>query len=439
MKRTICILLLTVLYVMAYASDGITLTTVVIDPGHGGKDPGAVSSDKKTYEKTLVLDISKKLAEKIHKSYPDVKVVLTRDSDEFLSLDERATIANKADANLFISIHINSSTSQSPNGYSMHLLGQSSNKDKDLFAYNMDVCKLENSVISLEDDATKYEGFNPDDPESQIFAMLMQSAFLEQSLKFAQVVNSSMKGGPIRSDKGVMQSPFYVLWKTSMPAVLVELGFISNNTDLTSLRKSESREEIASRLFEAFKEYKASYDGEDYQTPSIIEKEPPVESAVAKPKPEPEPETKPAVVPEKKPEPEVKPEIKVEKKTEPEVKPEIKVEKKTEPEVKPEIKVENKQVPEVKPEPQKEIKPAAVQTVRYGVQIFATVRILYPGAKEFLGYKPTMFKVGNLNKYVIGIDENLSTVMENLKEIRKNYSDAFIVKITGDTIEIYRK
>ncbi|MCQ2183210.1 MAG: N-acetylmuramoyl-L-alanine amidase [Bacteroidales bacterium] len=372
MKRAICILLLAGIYALAYASDGITLSTVVIDPGHGGKDPGAISKDKKTYEKTLVLDVSKKLAEKIRAAYPDVKVVLTREKDEFVSLDERASIANRADANLFISIHINSAASSSPNGYSLHLLGQSSNKNKDLFAYNMDVCKLENSVISLEDDTTKYEGFDPDDPESQIFAMLMQSAFLEQSLKFAQTVNSKMKDGPIQADRGVWQNPFYVLWKTSMPAVLIELGFISNSTDLAALRSSGNREEIATRLFNAFKEFKTSYDGND---------ETPVQSE--------------------------------------------KVEEKTVPEI-PSEKIAQPKVEEKTP-------------VRYGVQIFAVQRSLYPGAREFMGYKPSVFKSGTLNKYVIGIDVNLQTVENNLKEIRKKYPEAFIVKISGEELEVLKK
>jgi len=351
LKRTICILLLAAFYALAYADDGLRLTTVVIDPGHGGKDPGAVSKDKKTYEKTLVLDISKRLADKIRIACPDVKVVLTRDSDTFVSLDGRATKANKADANLFISIHINSAASTSPNGYSLHLLGQSSNKDRDLFAYNMDVCKLENSVISFEDDVTKYEGLDPDDPESQIFAMLMQNAYLEQSLKFAQIVNTSLENGPVKADRGVWQNPFYVLWKTSMPAVLVELGFISNSTDLSSLRNPDNRDELASRLFNAFLKYKKAYEGET----------------------------------------------------------EIEIVEET-------------------------IQPAAEPAVMYGVQIFAVSRNLYPGSKEFLGYKPSVFKVGAVNKYVIGIDNNLEQVENNLKEIKEKYNDAFIVKIEGETI-----
>ncbi len=244
------------------AADGLRLSTVVIDAGHGGKDAGCVSADGKTYEKTLTLDIAKLLAGKIRKGCPDVNVILTRSADETVGLDDRAKKANAAGADLFISIHINATTKSSPNGYSVHVLGQSSNKNRDLFAGNMEVCRRENSVILLEDDySTKYQGFDPSDPESYIFMVLMQNSYLEQSLRFALTVEEHLKEGPFRTDRGVSQDPFYVLWKTSMPAVLVELGFISNREDLAVLKQKARREEMAERLFEAFKAYKTVYDG----------------------------------------------------------------------------------------------------------------------------------------------------------------------------------
>ena len=242
--------------------EDLKLRTVVIDAGHGGKDAGAVSKDKKTYEKTFTLSIAGKLAEIIKKEYPDVKVVMTRSTDKFVELRDRASIANKAGGQLFISIHINSAWSTSPNGYSVHILGQSSNKNRDLFAYNMDVVKRENSVILLEDDySTKYQGFDPSDEQSYIFMSLMQNAHLEQSLLAASIISEKLKGGPIKADRGIWQNPFYVLWKTAMPAVLVELGFISNSTDLSILKLEKNRDDLAERLFQAFKEYKTVYDG----------------------------------------------------------------------------------------------------------------------------------------------------------------------------------
>lgn len=277
MKPTICIPLLAFflfcdgLVTLNAASDSrkLALSTVVIDAGHGGKDAGCISLDKKTYEKTITLDIANTLASKIRAAYPDVKVITTRSKDEYITLDDRAQKANKADADLFISIHINSSVKTSPHGFSVHVLGKSSDKNKDLFAYNMDVCRRENSVIMLEDDySTKYEGFDPSDPESYIFMVLMQNSYLEQSLRFAQEIQTQLSGGPISADRGVWQNPFYVLWRTSMPAVLVELGFMSNSTDLAILRQKSKRDELAERLFKAFKEYKTVYDaslGDDGQ------------------------------------------------------------------------------------------------------------------------------------------------------------------------------
>jgi len=243
--------------------DEHVLDCVVIDPGHGGKDPGAVSKDKKTREKDLVLKIAKLIGTKIKEGYCDsVKVYYTRESDVFVPLQDRADFANSKKANLFISIHINSSYKTAPSGHSAHILGASSNPEKDLVAGNLDVCKLENSVITLEDDYhTKYEGFNPDDDASYIFMTLMQSAFYEQSIYFAALVENSLsQDGPIKVRRGVEQNPFYVLWKTAMPSVLLELGFISNSVDLTSLRSEQGREEIAEKVYEAFREYKSNYD-----------------------------------------------------------------------------------------------------------------------------------------------------------------------------------
>ncbi len=262
MKRTICIILAALFCVALSAGDKLRLSTVVIDPGHGGKDAGAVSRDKKNYEKTFVLDISKLLADKIRAAYPDVNVILTRSDDRYVTLEGRADIANKAEANLFISVHINSIGKTSPNGFSVHVLGQSSQKNRDLYANNMEIVRRENSVILLEEDySTTYGGFDPNDPESYIFMNLMQNSNLEQSVRFAQLVEKHLKGGPIKASRGVSQDPFLVLWRTAMPAVLLELGFISNDNDLAALRQKTNRDKLATRIFQAFKEYKEIYDG----------------------------------------------------------------------------------------------------------------------------------------------------------------------------------
>ena len=238
------------------------LKTVVIDAGHGGKDAGCVSRDKKTYEKNITLDIAKKMADKISAGFPDVKVVLTRSEDVFVELENRAVIANKANANLFISIHVNSvEKGTTANGYSIHCLGQSARKGNDLYSKNLDLVKRENSVIMLEDNyETTYQGFDPNDPQSSIIFSLMQNAHLGNSLTFAEDVAAAMGNSPIRNSRGVSQDPFWVLWRTAMPSVLVEVGFITNPEDLATMRSVKGREGIAENLFQAFKTFKNRYD-----------------------------------------------------------------------------------------------------------------------------------------------------------------------------------
>lgn len=265
-KQTISLICTAFAFLQTFAQEAespqYTLKRVVIDAGHGGKDPGAVSRDRKTYEKNLVLDIAKLIGEKITDGYGgEVKVFFTRDKDVFVPLQDRADFANKMDADLFISVHINASAKSAPSGHSVHVLGQS-RSGKDLKAGNLDVCKRENSVILLEDDyTTRYEGFDPSDEVSYICMTLMQDAFYEQSIFFASLAERSLETAPFAVRKGrVSQDPFYVLWKTSMPSVLLELGFISNDADLTMLRTSDGRGKIAESIYQAFREYKSYYD-----------------------------------------------------------------------------------------------------------------------------------------------------------------------------------
>lgn len=238
------------------------LKTVVIDPGHGGKDAGCISRDKKTYEKNITLDIGKRLAQKISAAYPDVEVKMTRTEDVFVELENRAVFANKAGANLFISIHVNSvEKGTSANGYSIHCLGQSARKGNDLYSKNLDLVKRENSVIMLEDNyETTYQGFDPNDPQSSIIFSLMQNAHLGNSLLFAEDVAQAMGSTPIKHSRGVSQDPFWVLWRTTMPSVLVEVGFITNPEDLATMRSEKGRDGIAANLFKAFQTFKTRYD-----------------------------------------------------------------------------------------------------------------------------------------------------------------------------------
>lgn len=242
----------------------LQLKTVVIDAGHGGKDAGCVSRDKKTYEKNVTLDIARRLRQKIMAAYPDVTVKMTRSTDTFVELENRAVIANKAGANLFISIHVNSvEKGTTAHGFSIHCLGQSARKGNDLYSKNLDLVKRENSVIMLEDDyRTRYQGFDPSDPQSYIIFSLMQNAHLSQSLGFAEdVAGAFQKVGPIKHSRGVSQDPFWVLWRTAMPAVLIEVGFMTNPEDLAAMRSEQGRDGIAEGIYQAFATFKGRYDG----------------------------------------------------------------------------------------------------------------------------------------------------------------------------------
>lgn len=237
------------------------LKTVCIDAGHGGHDPGCVSADKKTREKDLTLSIARMLAAEIKVKNPDVKIVMTRTTDQYVTLNDRADIANKAGADLFISIHINAAVNKNARGFSLHCLGQSSNKNRDLISSNMEMVKRENSVILMEDDySSKYQGFDPDDPESYIMFNLIQNAHLMQSLVFAADAAEALAKGPITVNRGISQDPFLVLWRTAMPAVLVECGFMSNASDLAVLKTESGQKKIAHQLYEAFVSFKKKYD-----------------------------------------------------------------------------------------------------------------------------------------------------------------------------------
>lgn len=246
-------------------SQKLGLRTVVIDPGHGGKDPGALGSNRKMNEKDIVLSVSKLLGQKIRKAYPDVKVIYTRDKDTFIGLHERAMVARKNNADLFISIHCNGSRNKDAKGTSVHILGQRSNNSRnktDYFERNMSVAQQENSVIVLEDDyQTKYQNFDPDSPESYISHQLQWMAFYESSLLFASEVVENLIVKPLSPRKIVIdQDIFQVLVEANMPAVLLELAFVTNPTEYRYLSSASGQEAVAERLFKAFKSYKTKYD-----------------------------------------------------------------------------------------------------------------------------------------------------------------------------------
>lgn len=226
---------------------------VVIDPGHGGKDYGAIGSI--TNEKTINLNVGKKLRDKIKAEYPDVKVVMTRSTDVFIPLEDRAKIANDAKGDLFISVHVNSvdkrnKKRRSVAGSEVYTCGLHRTES------NLAVAQRENSVICLEDDYTrKYQGFDPKSPESYIAFELNQSKHLDRSINFATKAQNELVSTAKRADIGVKQAGFWVLWATSMPAVLVELDFICNPTSERFMASANGVEKLSKSLFNAFDSY----------------------------------------------------------------------------------------------------------------------------------------------------------------------------------------
>lgn len=222
--------------------------TVVLDAGHGGKDPGAVGKFAK--EKDLNLSLALEVGKQMKEQFPDVKVVYTRSTDVFIPLQERANIANKSNADLFISIHTNSAEKKEPCGVETFILGT------DKMEANLDVAMRENAVMKLESDyKTTYQGFDPNSIDSYIMFELMQNNYMDQSLQFATQVQNHFVGHLNRSDRGVRQAAFWVLLKTACPSILFEMGFISNPTEEKYLSSDTAMTQMADALVKAFATY----------------------------------------------------------------------------------------------------------------------------------------------------------------------------------------
>lgn len=358
---------------------GVALRTVVIDAGHGGNDPGAISTDGKLQEKSVVLDIALTLGNLIKASYPDVNVIYTRDRDVFIPLNTRADIANKNHADLFISLHCNSvpKNKTAPSGCETYVMGMSKSES------NMEVSRRENSVILLEDDySTTYQGYDPDNPESFIFFNLMQNAYFEQSLLMAELCQKHLSKGPISTNRGIKQGALLVLWRTTRPSVLVELGFITNKSDRSTLATKEKRTQLASRVFAAFEEFKEQYDNTVAEVPSE-----PLETTTVK--------------------------------------------------VTPTVKEETA----VKEEPVVEKAEPVVDNPNsfYAIQIFAVSRNIASGSSDFKGLKEIeKFKSGNIFKYTTGHFKSESDAQAALSSVRGKFKDAFVVKVDDGKVEKVR-
>ncbi|MEZ0541714.1 N-acetylmuramoyl-L-alanine amidase family protein [Fibrella arboris] len=231
------------------------IRTVVLDAGHGGKDPGTHGRYAK--EKTTNLKLVLALGAKIREEMPDVRVIYTRNTDRFVDLYERGAIANRNRADLFISIHCNAHpTSKAVHGTETYTLGLHRTER------NLDVAKRENEVIKQERDYVKtYQGFNPDSPLAYIMLANYQHAFLGSSINFAEKVEHNFRRVAERKSNGVKQAGFIVLWKTTMPSVLIEAGYLTNTDEEDFLASEEGQEQMAGAIYKAFEQFKRDMEG----------------------------------------------------------------------------------------------------------------------------------------------------------------------------------
>ena len=412
------LLLVFLLPMVLMAQRGEKIRTVVIDAGHGGKDTGALGAISK--EKDLNLTVALLTGEYIKKNLPDVKVIYTRERDVFVTLNERAAIANRNNADVFISIHCNSAGSKGSTavGAETFVLGEHKN------AANLEVAKKENSSILYEEDAKEqYGDFDLNSPEAYIALSLFQQEYLNQSLQLAANVQEQFTKRVGRKDRGVQQAGFLVLWRTAMPSILIELGFISNAAEERFLASEKGQEYMASAIYRAFRDFKAAYEGNN---------------VVAEAKPEPQPEVKTEPQPEVKPEVKSEPVVKQEETPKPEIKPEPEVREEEAP--KPETKPE----PEVKPEPVVEPEPEPVVSpnqpaVCFKVQ-FATRDSDVPVTdKAFAKVREVdRYYYNGAYRYTSGSFRTREEAANRQGEVRKlGFSDAFVVAfINGERATI---
>lgn len=230
------------------------ITTIVIDAGHGGHDPGC--SGRFSKEKNVALDIALKLGRYIEENMPEINVIYTRKTDVFVELYERARIANEANADLFISIHCNANENKSAYGTETITMGLHKSK------VNLETAQRENGVILLEDNYEQnYDGFDPNSPEAYIVFSMFQNAFLDRSIDLASKVEQQFRDRVNRKSRGVKQAGLLVLFKTTMPSILVETGFLTNPTEEKFLNSKEGQSYIASAIYRAFKDYKNGIEG----------------------------------------------------------------------------------------------------------------------------------------------------------------------------------
>lgn len=358
--------------------------TLVIDPGHGGHDAGALGAISK--EKNINLAVALRFGKYVEQNLPEVRVIYTRKTDVFIPLNERANIANRANADLFISVHTNAlPAGKVARGFETYTLGMHRAKD------NLDVAMRENSVISMEKDyQQRYQGFDPRSSESYIIFEFIQGKNMERSVELARMIQRGVCDGANRPDKGVHQAGFLVLRETSMPGCLIELGFITTPDEERLLNNDSRVDDIARGIYEAFAKYKNKYDrsvsvpyrasdSEDVNIPKIV------------PDQEPAPKTR-VVTRGKQPKRE-------------------------------------EATPEQPKRVEKKVKRAEVADAPvFKLQIFVGSRNLRKGDAHFKGETDyDSFQEGNLVKYTLGASTNYNEIYRLRKEKLDKFPEAFII------------
>ncbi len=396
-KVTLIWALMCMLVMTAFAAN--KRFTLVIDPGHGGHDAGALGAISK--EKNINLAVALRFGKYVEQNLPEVRVIYTRKTDVFIPLNERANIANRANADLFISVHTNAlPAGKVARGFETYTLGMHRAKD------NLDVAMRENSVISMEKDyQQRYQGFDPRSSESYIIFEFIQGKNMERSVELARMIQRGVCDGANRPDKGVHQAGFLVLRETSMPGCLIELGFITTPDEERLLNNDSRVDDIARGIYEAFAKYKNKYDrsvsvpyrakdSEDVNLPKIV------------PDQEPAPKTR-VVTRGKQP----------------------KREEATPEQPKREVKKQEPKTDVKKQEPKKVEKKAEVADAPvFKLQIFVGSRNLRKGDAHFKGETDyDSFQEGNLVKYTLGASTNYNEIYRLRKEKLDKFPEAFII------------
>lgn len=245
-----------------FSQECLKISKIVVDAGHGGHDPG--TKGRYSIEKDIALSIALKFGKYVEENLPDVEVVYTRKTDVFVELYKRAEIANKNNADLFISIHCNGVKSSSPFGTETFVMGLHKSEA------NLEVARKENASILMEDNYSEKYDYDPNSPEAYIIFSLYQNAFLDQSLNLASKVQDQFRERVKRNDRGVKQAGFWVLYKTTMPGILIETGFLSNPTEEQFLMSDLGQTYIASAIYRAFKDYKTQYESQEFSSKPLI-------------------------------------------------------------------------------------------------------------------------------------------------------------------------